>query len=126
MVFRIVLMVILNASNGLFLKSFLLVRPIYSVYHQIIALTSQVLKTNPSYLFHVNTCMEDEICNLFVKAGRSFFLVDLSISFFFYFKFDSRFKERFELLITNIKNKIKSSKIYKKFQNRNFSISKTK
>lgn len=122
MVFRIVLMVILNASIGLFLKSFLLVHPIFSFYQQIIALSSRFLANNPKYMFHVHTCEFDPVCSTFVTIGRSCFLVDLSISFFFFLKFDRRFKERFECLITNIKNEIKRYKFYKYFNQLSLSL----
>ena len=109
---QIVLLVILNAAIGFILKIFLVVRPIYTIYHQIKILTNSNLLENPDDLIGVRTCVKNPICSTIDTIGRNFFLVNMTIPFFFFHKFDRRFKECFEILIENMKKRLMKIRIF--------------
>lgn len=108
---RIVLLVILNASVGFILKSFLVFRPIFTSYYQ----TKCLIYNTIIQLSYIRTCQSDFVCSTIDTIGRNFFLVNLTITFFFFYKFDSRFNECFKVLVENLKKrlkqKIKNSKL---------------
>ena len=65
---------------------------------------------NKSLLNDVRTCSNDYACNTLDTIGRNLILVNMTIPFFFFFKFDITFKECFDKLIADIKKKLKNTK----------------
>lgn len=100
---RIVLLIILNALLGFFLKIFQVVKPIFTLYDQL----RFIFVSNHSERSLVNTCTSDYVCNTIDTIGRNFFLVNLTIPLFFFYRFDRRFKECLENLIDNIQKRMK-------------------
>lgn len=100
---RIVLLIILNALVGVILKSFLVVKPIFTIYHQLRFL----LVSEQSMREFLNTCTSHFVCSTIDTVGRIFFLVNLIINFFFFYKFDRRFKECLKNLNDDLKKKLK-------------------
>ena len=106
---RVVKLIILNATVGLILKSFLTFSPIFTIYHQLAFLKNDSSKYQ--YLLNnVSTCNSDHVCNALDAIGRSLLLVNLTIPFVFFYKFDLKFNECFKNLLANIKKKFKSRK----------------
>ena len=100
---RVVLLVISNAVVGLILKSFLIVRPIFTIYYQLRYIFGEYKFQD---LLYVRTCQDDYACSTIDTMGRDFMLVNLTIQFFFFYKFDSRFNECLRNLIKILKKKI--------------------
>ena len=107
---RIVKLVILNAAVGFILKSFLVVRPIFTIYYQL----NFIIKNPTGFLYYVRTCESDFVCSTIDTIGRNFMLVNLTIPIIFFYKFDMRFNECFKNLIKNIKKRIKQKREEKK------------
>ena len=107
---RVVKLIILNATVGLILKSFMTVSPIFTIYHQLAALKSNKIIENPFLLNYVSTCNSNHVCNALDAIGRSLLLVNLTIPFVFFYKFDLKFNECFKNLVGNMKKKFKSRK----------------
>lgn len=101
---RIVLLVILNAAVGIFLKSFLIVRPIFTIYYQIWFIQNGKVISRSDY---VSTCQSSYFCSTIDTIGRNFMLINLTIPFFFFYKFDIRFKECLQNLVKIFKKKLK-------------------
>ena len=106
-------MIIINATVGLILKSFMAVRPIFTIIHQIKYKFNnfELLSLRIYYSSRVLICQFDHVCTTLDTIGRNLILVNLAIPFFFYYKFDSRFNECFANLIKIIMKKI-AKKMY--------------
>lgn len=96
---------IINAAVGFILKSFLVVPPIFTIYFQL----RFVFVESDQDLFFVRKCRSDYFCSTIETIGRNFMLVNLTIPFFFYYKFDKKFNECLKNLIENLKKKMKQS-----------------
>ena len=107
---RVVKLIILNATVGIILKSFMAVSPIFTIYHQLAALKSNLINKEATRLAIVMTCPTNHVCNALDAIGRSLLLVNLTIPFFFFYKFDLKFNECFKNLVANMKKKFKSRK----------------
>ena len=68
------------------------------------------MKNNRQDLVYVRTCANDHVCSTIDTIGRNFILVNLAIPFFFFYKFDMRFRECWNNLIEIYKKKIKLRK----------------
>ena len=100
---------ILNATIGIILKCFLVVRPIFTLYNQL-----RKIKLKSDNIRWVSTCRSDFFCSTIDTMARNLMLVNLIIPFFFFYKFDMRFKECLNNLIENLKKKIKQKRQEKK------------
>lgn len=109
---RIVLLVILNAVIGIFLKIFPNVRPLYTIYFQLWLLLKygNTLEYRLNGFYFDGTCQHNYICGTIDTLGRNFMLVNLTIPLFFFYKFDLRFNECLKCLIENLKKKLKKKK----------------
>lgn len=102
---RIVLLIILNALVGVILKSFLVVKPIFTIYFQLrFVLVGNKIIDLRKYLYK---CTISHVCSTIDTIGRSFFLVNLTIPFFFFYKFDRRFNECLKNLFDDLKKRMK-------------------
>ena len=110
---RVVQLIVLNATLGIILKSLMTIRPIYTIKNQIEFIFMN-LKNFPMPDIHfksrVRICQSDYVCTTIDSIGRNLFIVNLAIPFFFFYKFDYRFKECFQNLTTNIKKKLSIQK----------------
>ena len=104
-------MVILNATVGVILKCFMVAAPIFTIFHQIdLFLRFKIFDEDfISTARSIRTCTSDFFCSTIETIGRSFFLLNLTIPFFFFYKFDSRFKECFLNFINVLKMKLKKT-----------------
>ena len=105
-------LIIVNATVGIILKSLMAASPIFTIYHQIAVLKTNVLVKFPFMRFIVLTCQSDYVCNTIDAIGRNLILVNLTIPFFFFYKFDLRFKECYQKLIADLKKKIKRLNLF--------------
>ena len=104
---RIVSLVILNATVGLILKIFQGYSPIFSMYYE---LKNQISFVNDFYAKSIRTCHTDFYCNTIDTFGKFLFLVNLTIPFFFYYKYDKRFHDCFYNLVESFRNYLKKQK----------------
>lgn len=70
--------------------------------------------SNQETLRFFRTCQNDYVCSTIDTIGRNLILINLTIPFLFFYKFDSRFNECLKNLIQNLKKKIKQKRLEKK------------
>ena len=103
-------MVILNATVGVILKCFMVATPIFTIFHQIdFFLHNSIDGITFKLEKAIRTCTSDSFCSTIETIGRNFFLLNLTIPFFFFYKFDIRFKECFLNFINVLKMKLKKT-----------------
>lgn len=104
---RVVLLIVLNATLGIILKSLMAVRPVFTIINQIDYIFMNYGKYEKSfYISRVRTCQSDYVCTTIDTIGKNLILLNLTIPFFFFYKFDTIFKECFKTLTRNMKKKI--------------------
>lgn len=105
-------MVILNALVGLIFKSLSTVGPIYSLKREINYLMTHFKTENSRTLalMDVMLCSSNDVCNTIEKLSQLAILVNLTIPFFFFYKFDQNFKLSVKKTLNNLKTKKQKSK----------------
>ena len=104
---RVVLLIVVNATMGLILKSFMAVPPIFTIFYQV-RIKSKNLRIILDKSFGL--CQNDYFCSTIDRIGRNLILVNMAIPFLFFYKFDLNFKECFQNLVENMKKKLKKNR----------------
>lgn len=108
---RAVLMVILNATCGFFLKIFLIYSTIYDFSSFIKYLNR---RNDPMYIYFMNAifyfCSFEKTCHKIEHFATFLYLISLSIPLIFYRRFDRNFRAAFNDILKNFKGKICNSK----------------
>ena len=101
------LLVVLNAGIGFVFKCFSAISPIFDLNNQVKASIDsksfKLAQEQKSFFKLVLSCHSDFICSSIETFGNLLFLVNLSIPFFFFYKFDRRFCEG----LKNVRNILK-------------------
>lgn len=111
---RIVLLIIINAAVALIFKSFSSVSSIFTLVNQV-KLLIQLLKRTQNglsvlYKQGARTCRLNIVCSLIETLGNLFFLINLSIFFLFFYKFDLRFNECSRNILEKLKKYFSKNK----------------
>lgn len=97
---KIVSLVILNATTGVVLKGVSAFSPVFSMYYEFKYFHFR--ETN-FYNKMIRTCYTDIYCNTMDTFGKFLFLLNLTIPFCFFYKFDNKFHQGFYNLVGKLK-----------------------